>query len=252
MNSNSKTRTNKRPQSSKIKNNNVLKDSKIFPSNIKQESAIFVEKDFTSPNVPPSNYPSIERNNRSKSALNESNDYKSESLNEEYSIIQRIWDDLGITYNYQTQFDNYIRTVSEKELRNILINEKNNLKRFGEALVKLSKEITSRENNIQSLRRYILALINNTNYFENEEDDRIRRNRESVILNIIGLIKSLRLNSVNVVTHFLKVREITTYYNLVGKIDMKLINKEYKYNENYLLKMITDKNFLNEFPKLSK
>ena len=98
MNSNSKTRTNKRPQSSKIKNNNVLKDSKIFPSNIKQESAIFVEKDFTSPNVPPSNYPSIERNNRSKSALNESNDYKSESLNEEYSIIQRIWDDFGVMY----------------------------------------------------------------------------------------------------------------------------------------------------------
>ena len=251
MKSNSKVRKNKRPQSSKVKNDNVFKDSKIFPSNMKQESAFFAEKDFTSPNVP-SNYPSIDRNNRSKSALNESNDYKSESLNEEYSIIQRIWDDLGVTYKYQTKFDNYIRKVSEKELRNILINEKSNLKRLGEALVKLSKEITSRENNIQSLKRYILALINSTNYFENEEDDRIKRNRESVILNIIGLIKSLRLNSVNVVTHFLKVREIITYYNLVGKIDMKLINKEYNYNERYLIKMITDMNFLNEYPKLAK
>ena len=252
MNSNSKPRKNKRPQSSKVKNDNVFKDSKVFPSNIKQESAIFAEKDFTSPNAPPSNYPSIERNNRSKSAFNESNDYKIESLNEEYSIIQRIWDDLGVTYKYQAQFDNYIRTVSEKELRNILYNEKTNLKRFGEALVKLSKEITSRENNIQSLKRYILALINSTNYFENEEDDRLKRNRESVILNIIGLIKSLRLNSVNVVTHFLKVREITTYYCLVGKIDMKLINKEYNYNDKYLLKMLTDMNFLNEYQKLSK
>ena len=251
MNSNSNIRRNKRPQSSKVKNDNNFKDSKIFPSNIKQESAFFAEKDFTSPNVP-SNYPSIERNNRSKSALNESNDYKIDSLNEEYAIIQRIWDDLGVTYKYQTQFDNYIRTVSEKELRNIFINEKTNLKRFGEALVKLSKEISSRENNIQSLKRYILALLNNSNYFENEEDDRLRRNRDSVILNIIGLIKSLRLNSVNVITHFLKVREITTYYNLVGKIDMKLINKEYNYNEKYLFKMLTDMNFLLEYPKLTK
>ena len=109
---------------------------------MKQESAFFVEKDFTSPNIPPSNYPRIDRNNGSKSAINESNDYKTESLNEEYSIIQKIWDDLGATYKYQIQFDNYIRTVSEKELRNILINEESNVKRFGKALVKLSKEIT--------------------------------------------------------------------------------------------------------------
>ena len=252
MNSNIKSKKNKRPQSSKNKSNEISRDTK-FNSNLKQDNNTFYfQKDFTSPNVPSSNFPSVDPNNRSKSAMNESVDYKLDSLNEEYSIIQKIWEDLGVTYKYQIQFDNYIRTVSESKLKNIFINEKNSLKRFGEALIKLGKEISSRENNIHSLQRYVFSLVNSGNYFEDEEDERNKRNRENTIMNIISLIKSLRLNSVNVVTHFLKVREISTYNNLVGKIDMKLINKDYNYDQKYLTKMKTDMDFLNEYPKLSK
>ena len=252
MNSNIKSKKNKRPQSSKIKNNEMLRDTKNN-SNLRQDNnTYYFQKDFTSPNAPSSNFPSVDPNNRSKSAINESVDYKLDSLNEEYSIIQKIWEDLGVTYKYQIQFDNYIRTVSESKVKNIFINEKNSLKRFGEALIKLSKEISSRENNIHSLQRYVFSLVNSGNYFEDEEDERNKRNRENTIMNIISLIKSLRLNSVNVVTHFLKVREISTYYNLVGKIDMNLINKDYNYDEKYLSKMKTDMDFLNEYPKLSK
>jgi hypothetical protein len=206
MNSNIKSKKNKRPQSSKNKSNEISRYTK-FNSNLKQDNNTYnFLKDFTSPNVPSSNFPSVDPNNRSKSAMNESVDYKLDSLNEEYSIIQKIWEDLGVTYKYQIQFDNYIRTVSESKLKNIFINEKNNLKRFGEALIKLSKEISSRENNIHSLQRYVFSLVNSGNYFEDEEDERNKRNRENTIMNIISLIKSLRLNSVNVVTHFLKVR----------------------------------------------
>ena len=251
MNSNIKSRKNKRPQSSKIKSNEILRDAKVNPSNLNQDNTYFLQKEFGSLNMPSSNFQSVDPNNFSKSAMNESNDYKMDSLNEEYSIIQKIWEDLGITYKYQIQFDNYIRTVSESKLKNIFTNEKKSLKRFGEALIKLSKEITSRENNIHSLQRYLFSLDNCGNYFD-EENEKIKRNRESIIMNIISLIKSLRLNSINVVTHFLKVREISTYYKLVGKIDMKLINKDYNYDEKYLVKMRTDMNFLNESPKLSK
>ena len=245
MNS-SKQRNNKRPQSSKVKTKNIFKDPKNISSNLKEDNGYPLQKDFTSPNLP-----SVDKNNRSKSALNESNDNK-EDLSEEYSIIQKIWEDLGVTYKYQIQFDNYIKSLSEQKIRNILINEKNNLKRFGDALLKLTREISSRENNIHSLKRYIYSLVNSANYFEDEENEKNKKNRESIILNIISLVKSLRINSINVVTHFLKVREIITYYNLVGKIDMKLINKEYKYDENYLIKMRNDMSFLNEYPKLSK
>ena len=252
MNSGKKEKKSKRPQSSEGKSNNDIKDSKILPSNIRQDSAFFLPKEFTSQNMPTSNFPSVD-NNRSKSvAMNESNDYKGDYLNEEYSAIQKIWEDLGITFKYQTHFDNYIRTVSESKIKNIFINERKNLKRFGEAILKLSKEINSRENNIHSLQRYIFSLINSSNYFEDEEDENIKKNRESIISNIISLVKSLRLNSVNVITHFLKVREIVTYYNLVGKIHMKLINKDYKYDEKYLGKMRNDMDFLKNIPKLSK
>ena len=130
--------------------------------------------------------------------------------------------------------------------------KKKNLKRFGESLLKLSKEITSRENNIHSLKRYILALINGINYLEDEENEKLKEKRENIIINIISLIKSIRLNSVNTVTHFLKVREIVTYFILIGKIDIKLISKQYKYDENYLNKMINDMAFLKDYPQLSK
>ena len=247
-----KQRNNTRPQSSKVKAKNIFNDSKNFPSNIKQDNGYPLQKDFTSPNLPSAYFPSLEKNNRSKSALNESNDYKSDILNEEYAIIQKIWEDLGVTLKYQIQFDNYIKSLSESKLKNMLINEKSNLKRFGDTLLKLSKEINCREENIHSLKRYVFSLVNNSNYLEDEEDEKIKKNKDSIILNIISLIKSLRINSLNVITHFLKIREIVTYYNLVGKIDMKLINKEYNYDENYLIKMKNDMMFLNEFPQLSK
>ena len=118
--------------------------------------------------------------------------------------------------------------------------------------LKLSKEITSRENNIRTLKKYIFSLLNSVNYFENEEDEKQRRNKESIILDIVGIIKSLRLNSVNVITHFLKLREISTYYRLVKKINMKAISEDYNYDENYLKKMKEDMLFLKECQGLQK
>ena len=250
MNSYNKTKKNQRPLSSKVKSKNIFKDQNNLSSHAKKND--FILNEYNPPIQQTSNFPSIDKNNRSKSALNESNDYKGDSLNEEYSIIQKIWNNLGVTYRYQVLFDNYIKSCPESKIKNILLNEKNNLKKFGEALLKLSKEIISRENNIHSLRRYIFALINGMNYLEDEENEKLKEKRENIIINIISLIKSIRLNSVNTVTHFLKVREIVTYFILIGKIDIKLISKEYKYDENYLSKMNNDMAFLNDCPQLSK
>ena len=241
-----------RPLSSKVKSNNIFQDKKNNPLNMKRNSSRGAQNELTSPSHQTSNLPSVDRNNRSKSGLNESNENKVESFNEEYSIIQRIWNNLGVTYKYKVHFDNFIKSCSEAQLKSVFANEKKNLKRLGEALVKLSKEINARENNIHSLKRYINSLVNSNNYFEDDENEKIKKNRENIIMNIISLIKSLRLNSVNTVTHFLKVREIVTYYTLVRKIDLKEINKDYKYDENYLNKMKNDMLFLNEYPQLSK
>ena len=249
MNSNKKIK-NKRPQSSIA--NHFFNDSKKIHSNIKRDNGYLLKRELTSPNLTSPNYPNIDNNNRSKSVLNESNDYNNDLLNEEYAIIQKMWKDLGVTYKYQIQFNNYIKTLPQSKLKYFFINEKNNLKRFGDSLLKLTKEINNRENNILSLKRYIFSLVNNYSYFEDEENEKNKKNRENIILNIISLIKSLRKNSINVITHFLKIREIATYYNLVGIIDMKLINKKYNYDENYLITMKNDMMFLNDYHELSK
>jgi len=255
MKSNSNKYNNKkRPQSSKDKTKMYLNQPKVLSSYKKEDSISFFPKDINSPNHISSQFPSLDKNNnnRSKSAMNDSNEFKGDSLNEEYAIIQKVWENLGVTYKYRVQFDNYIKTVSESTLKNIFHNEKKNLGKFRDALLKLSKEITSRENNIRTLKKYIFSLLNSVNYFENEEDEKQRRNKESIILDIVGIIKSLRLNSVNVITHFLKVREISTYYRLVKKIDMKAISEEYNYDENYLKKMKEDMSFLKECQRLQK
>lgn len=253
MKSNSnKNKSKKRPQSSKVKSSNYLNQPKAPSSYKKEDSISFFPKEINSPNHVSSQFPSLDRNNRSRSAVNDSNELKTDSLNEEYAIIQKVWEDLGVTYKYRVQFDNYIRTVSESSLKNIFYNEKKHLAKFRESLMKLSKEITSRENNIGSLKKYIFTLLNSVNYFENEEDEKQKRNKDSIILDIVGIIKSLRLNSVNVITHFLKVREISTYFTLVNKIDMKAISEDYNYDENYLKKMRDDMDFLKECKGLQK
>ena len=175
---------------------------------------------------------------------NDSQDSKKEKINDLYSTIQTIWNDLGITKTYQIQFHNSINNLKEEQVRNILIIENNNLKQFGQAVLKLSNEITSRENHIHSLQRNMVALSKNQSYLEDENAEKIERNREKLILEIIGLIKALRINSINVINSFNNLRELSTFYRLRGKIDMKLINSDYKYNDNYLQKMKTDMNFL--------
>ena len=179
-----------------------------------------------------------------KSQANESQELKNENLNDIYSYVQKIWYDIGITEPYQLQFHNMISNLNEEQIRDILINEKNNLNKFREILTKLSKEMKSRDNNIHSLQRNMVALSGMKNDFENDKKEKFERNREKIIFEIIGLIKSLRINSINVVQYFVQMRELTTYLRLNGKIDIKLINSDYKYNDNYLKKMQRDMDFL--------
>lgn len=79
--------------------------------------------------------------NGSKSEFNDSNDFKGNALKEEYKIIQKVWEDLGVTLKYRVQFNNYIKTISESSLKNIFHIEKYYLIRFKDSLVKLNKEI---------------------------------------------------------------------------------------------------------------
>ena len=198
---------------------------------------------------------SISRNskNENRSQFNVSEELNQESLNDMYSTIQKDWYDLGITDNYQFQFHNSIKNLNEEQIKSIFFNEKYNLDRFRDIIIKLRNAIKSRDNNINNLRKDVIALSKEQNKFGKEEDEKFKRNRETIILQIIGLIKSLRINSINVVEYFLKLRELSTYFRIKGKIDMKLINSDIiVYNGDYLKKMKTDMDFLKQSKHMKK
>ena len=192
-------------------------------------------------------------NKENKSQYNESEELNQDSLNDMYFSIQQDWYDLGITESYQFQFHNSLKNLNEELIRSILINEKNNLNRFRDIIIRLSNAIKSRDNNINNLRKDVMALSKEQNKFGKEEDEKYERNRETIILQIIGLVKSLRINSINVVEYFLKLRELSTYFRIKGKIDMKLINSDIIiYNGDYLKKMKTDMDFLKHSKHMKK
>ena len=116
---------------------------------------------------------------------------------------------------------NILEEASEKERNNIITQEKNNLKKFRDALLNLKKEIENRENNLTQLK-------NSEYLIKNAMEDEKRANSiNSILQNVISLIKNLRINAVNIVKKVIKVNQITAYYANTGKFNIYKINQEY-------------------------
>ena len=80
-----------------------------------------------------------------KSSVNKINSINSEN-EEELNVIQNLWDDLGVSQEYQEEFVKFIISLNDDEQykNDIFYYEKNNLRKFREALIKLSIEISNR------------------------------------------------------------------------------------------------------------
>ena len=155
---------------------------------------------------------------------------KEREFKDELAIINNLWEELGATKEYQEQFKNYLYDENVKII--MFSQEKESLQKFRNSLMKLRKEILSRESNIESLIKIMKIL-----------DTQIIK--ENLLKEAMSIIKALRLNAINVVFYMVKVRELSFYYYFQGKFDLTQIKKEYLYNNNYLLKMTDDLNFLN-------
>ena len=168
------------------------------------------------------------------------NDYniKEDGFNEELNLLQIAWDELGITPEYRAVFINLARRVSDSEKKDIFTQEKINLKMFRDSLLNLKKEITNRENNLSllhSIDKKLETLINignNVNSLDN------------ILQEAVNVIKTLRMNAVNIVSKIIKVNQISAYYSNSGKFDTSKINHEYSYDPRYLFKMKDDLSFL--------
>ena len=176
---------------------------------------------------------SLKRNRNKNDILNEN------ETDEELSIIENLWDDLGVSINYQEEFKKFIKSVNnEQEKNEYLFSEKNKLRKFRESLLKLSVEISNRENNIFKLKKY-------NNYLE-----KCTKERKEIEVNffdkICSIIKFLRINAVNIILQFEKLREKCSYYELKGKYNLNNANKSYLYDENYLINMPKSIKFINK------
>ena len=158
-------------------------------------------------------------------------------LDENFSSLIDLWNDLGVTNKFRYQFNKSLYPLSNEEKEISIKNEIKNLNKFRKNLMKFTDDVTQREKNIQLLREYDKKVksvflkgakkLNNSN-----------------LNDIIKIIEELRYNSINCVNSLIKVRELSYYKSLKGKYNFNKMNKNYIYNNDYLIKMKNDMNFL--------
>ena len=172
---------------------------------------------------------------------NKTSYFKKSDLKEEdelFSEIELLWDELGITDEYQDQFELYLGTIFNAEAKNkFLILEKNNLNKTKELLIKLSKEKMNRLKNIELLKQ-----LNNTLKLSNINGE-LRIGKET-IKSIVDCLKAIRINSINVINNIIKVRESLACFSIEDKINFEILNKNFSFDNNYLLKMNSELSFL--------
>ena len=209
-------------------------DSELINSN-----AIKLKISSSSKKYPSVSYTLLPKLNESEKRLSKrnNNDYLDleENTNTDYKeelyVISTLWDELGVTEDYRYQFNQILESnICNPKI--MFCQEKENLKKFKTSLIKLKKEIYNRENNIENLIKIIKTL-------ETQKEA-----NQNLLKEAINIIKNLRLNAVNIVIYINRVRELGFYYYFQGKWDLTKIKNEYMYNNNYLLQMSEDLNFL--------
>ena len=222
----------------------INKQPSVFIGNTKPEllstNGIKLKISSSSKNYPNINYCLLPKLSESeKSNIPKKNDYDYSELEEssntdvksELEALSSLWDELGITEDYKYHFNQIV----ESNIYNpkiMFYQEKENLQKFKTSLMKLKKEIKNRENNINNLIKKIKII------------EAQKEASQSILKEVINIIKNLRLNAMNIVIYINRVRELGFYYYFQGKWDLIKIKDEYLYNNNYLLQMNEDLNFL--------
>jgi len=68
--------------------------------------------------------------------------------------------------------------------------------------------------------------------------------KDEILVELVSDLKSVRMASVNIINYLQKIREECSYNVLGGKFNLDKINKAYKFDKNYLIKMKFDMDFL--------
>ena len=190
--------------------------------------------------------PSLKTNNTNFHLLS-----KSRNKVTDFIIMKSLWNDLGVNIEYQKQFENNINEIKDElEKAEMVIHEKNHLKKFREILIKLSEEISNRDEIIYKLKKYCNELDKYTydkNIYpeKNNENENENEVLSSLFKSIYNNINLYRISTVNIVNRMTKVRELSSYYELNNKWDASNINRTYIFRKNYLISMCNDIDFIN-------
>ena len=134
--------------------------------------------------------------NKSSIKLNDNNilDQNDFNLNEEFNSLIILWDDLGVTKEFQKQFKNSLLPLLNEEKLNYIQKEKIELTKFRNALLNFTKNVSQREKNIDLLKKY----------------DEIIDINLSKLNDIQKIIENLRISSVNCVNSIIKLRSFSS------------------------------------------
>lgn len=174
---------------------------------------------------------------RNKTSFYKNSDLRDDN-DEQFGEIELLWDELGITDEYQDQFEIYLNSMNNRETKNrFIMIEKNNLNKLKDSLIKFSKEKMNRNKNIELLKNLNIVLKENNIFNENKIS-------KDLLKEIIDCIKAIRINAVNIINSLIKVRESMNCYSLEDKINFERIHKNFLFDNNYLLKINSELSFL--------
>ena len=154
-----------------------------------------------------------------------------------FEEIKILWEELGIKYEYQNEFESFLINTENLEKREkYLTFEKNNLTELKNSLVKFRKEKQLRTRNIELLKE-----LNSGIYISLTKEKKIK---SSLIKQVVECIKEIRISSINLIRNLIKIRENLVVSFSKDKINYSVLYKNFLFQNNYLLKMNFELRFL--------
>ena len=173
-------------------------------------------------------------------------------LLDEFDIIQVMWNKLGVTKTYQENFINYINNLDDLGNVRLYLNlEQKQMQKFKYDLTQLLKKIIHRNDQIATLKQLIGIYKNilkerkSHPELENENLDSLcNKNEKQVIEDINTCLLSLRINTINVVNQIKSFLMSNSYFLYMNKVNLEKIKEDYYYNDEYLLSIKSDLDFI--------
>ena len=173
--------------------------------------------------------------------IDEFSTVKNMSHDEIDTYINLLWDDLGVLKDYKKAFNKISKSLkNDPDARNEFYSlEIENLKKLETYLINIKKQIEKRE-------KIILLFKKLTDIIKTRFIDLNKEVSDNIINDFTKAVQNIRVCSVHIVVLMNKIREICTYGTNKGKFNLN--NTKYSFDENYLIKMKNDLDFLGNIP----